>query len=563
MNIRELLIRIGVSTSGVTGELDKVDNKVQKTKRSFEMLNGAIALVAGAASIRSIFAIGDEMLNLQSQIGNATGDMAGAAAQMDNLSKHADAGRVAVNTYIGSWAKMMSGVKQFGGTADDTTKFMDTLSAAFVSNGTDTNTANAALFQLSQTMQGGQVQGEEMNSLIDAQGELFHDIAVEIGGTVTGYKKMQAAGKVSSEMLLKAVNKFYDKYQGRVEKMPMTVQQAMTKIGNQWKMGIAHMNQATPFISDIASMIISLGDKGAAALGWLVDALGGTNAALQDLKWQVVGFVALFTGAKLIGILTNPFTYVIIAIMAVIAVIQDLVGWINGDAKTAFGELFGDFAQYQHYIDDAKAGWQIMKKDIMDIVGIFRQLVALAKEFDNSDFSKTVAKGIQFAQNPFGGGEDKPSSEPVGFQNSPFKRGWDMLTSSINRATGNEQGAPSRVPDMLAGTLNQPLKNGDVPGTGVQPAPFSIPESVYRPVPVTFPGLPGDVKKPMTSDRMPNRNSVTINNNGNTTASIVVQAQPGQSPEQIGGAVVQKFKEATAPKGGFNPESLLQNAGAK
>lgn len=550
MNIRELLIRIGVSSAGATSELDKVDNKVQKTKRSFEMLNGAIALLAGAASLRSILGIGDEMQNLQSQIGNATGDMAGAAAQMDVLSKHADDGRVAVDTYIGSWAKMMSGVKQFGGTADDTTKFMDTLSAAFVSNGTDTNTANAALFQLSQTMQGGQVQGEEMNSLIDAQGELFHDIAVEIGGTVTGYKKMQAAGKVSSEMLLKAVNKFYDKYQGRVERMPMTVQQATTKIGNQWKMAIAHMNQATPFISDIANMILMLGDKGAAALGWLVDALGGTSAALNDLKWQVMGFVGLFAGAKLIGILTNPFTYVIIAIMAVIAVIQDLVAWIRGDAKTAFGELFGDFAQYQHYIDDAKAGWEIMKKDITDIVNIFRQLVALAKEFDNSKFSRTVAKGIEFAQNPFGAADNK-NSEPPGFMNSPAKRGWDALTSAINRATGNDQNAPSRVPDALAGVLNQPLKDGALPGLNVQP------------VPITFPGLPGVLKQPLTAERMPNRGGVTVNNNGNTTATITVQTQPSQSPEQVGSAIVQKFKDITKPAGGFNTESLLQNAGAK
>lgn len=523
MNIRELLIRIGVSTGRSGADLDRLDGRVNRVKSSFDALNGALALLAGGALLKNIIGIGDEMQNLQSQVGNATGDMAGAAAQMDVLSKHADDGRVAVDTYIGSWAKMMSGIKQFGGTAEDTTKFMDTLSAAFISNGTDTQTANAALFQLSQTMQGGQVQGEEMNSLIDAQGELYHDLAVEIGGSVVNYKKMQAAGTVTSEMLLKAVNKFYDKYSSRVTSMPMTVSQAMTKINNQWKMGIAHMNQASPVITDIANLILMLGDKGAAALGWLVDALGGVQAAITDLKWQVGGLVALFAGTKLIGILTNPFTYVVIAIMAAIAVVQDLVGWINGDAQTAFGTLFGNFDQYKHYIDDIKTGWEEVKRDFDDIVRTAQQLLDILKAIENSDISKSFGKAMQWIQNP-GGALTGGNEEPTGFANSPAKRGWDKLTSWINESTGNAPGAPSRVPDMFAGMVNQPLTAANVPSRGAT--------------------------------------TIQNTNSGNQTNQITVVAQPGMSAEDIGKAVAGKIPKPQGV-GIFNPESLMNFQGGK
>lgn len=523
MNIRELLIRIGVSTGTTNQELDKTDSKVEKLKNSFNMLNGALALLAGAATLRSIINIGDTMQNLQSQVGNATGDMNGAADMLDTLSVHADRGRVAVDTYVGSWAKMQSGIKQFGGTTDDTTKFMDTLNAAFISNGTATQSAEAALFQLGQTMQGGQVQGEEMNSLIDAQGELYHDLAVEIGGSVVNYKKMQAAGKVTSEMLLKAVNKFYDKYTERVDRMPMTVSQAMTKVSNQWKMGIAHMNQASPVISDIANSIIWLGDKGAAALGYLVEAMGGVDAAINNLKWQIGGLVALFTGAKLIGILTNPFTYVIIAIVAAIAVVQDLVGWIKGDAETAFGQLFGKFDQYEHYIDSIKQKWSEAKSGFNELVGMAGQLLTILRAIENSDISKAFGKLMNFIQNPFANGDDpNASSEPVGFKNSPAGKAWNWLTSSINSATGNEEGAPARVPNMLASVLNQPLAAGDLPSRG----------------------------------------ATSINNSGNQTVQITVQTQPGQSNEDIGRAVASKLP-APPKVGQFNPESLMNYAGAK
>ncbi|QAX92341.1 tail length tape measure protein [Pantoea phage vB_PagM_LIET2] len=523
MNIRELLIRIGVSTGTTGAELDKVDSKVQKVKNSFEMLNGALGILAAGASLRSIISIGDEMQNLQSRIGNATGDMAGAAAQMDVLSKHADDGRVAVDNYIGSWAKMMSGVKQFGGTADDTTKFMDTLSAAFVSNGTDTQTANAALFQLSQTMQGGQVQGEEMNSLIDAQGELYHDLAVEIGGTVTKYKKMQAAGKVTSEMLLKAVNKFYDKYQGRVEKMPMTVAQAWTKITNQWKMGIAHMNQASPVITDIANLIVMLGDKGSAALAWLVDALGGTQSAINDLKWQIGGLVAIFAGAKLISLLTNPFTYVIIAIMAAIAVVQDLTAWIRGDTKTAFGELFGSFDQFKPKLDAAaKAITDFKDNSIRELRELKEMLDSIANAFNAIiDSPNTIRRALGL-------------SETKGFGEGGGTAG-----------DGARESIPGQAYTQLFGWLDNQIgkaanwmNNTDTP-RAIGP-------------------------RTMGRDALgvPTEGGVNMQNSGNVTNHITVIAQPGQSPEDIGNAVAGKVSRPVLP-GTFNPASLMNNAGAK
>lgn len=525
MNIRELLIRVGLTgTTSVETGLNKIDGKVQKVKNSFEMLNSALGILAAGASIRSIIGIGDEMQNLQSRIGNATGDMAGAAAQMDVLSKHADAGRVAVDNYIGSWAKMMSGVKQFGGTAEDTTKFMDTLSAAFVSNGTDTQTANAALFQLSQTMQGGQVQGEEMNSLIDAQGELYHDLAVEIGGSVTNYKKMQAAGKVTSEMLLKAVNKFYDKYQSRVEKMPMTVSQAWTKITNQWKMGIAHMNQASPVITDIANAIVMMGDKGAAALAWLVDSLGGTSAAIADLKWQIGGLVAIFAGAKLISILTNPFTYVIIAIMGAIAIIQDLTAWIRGDTKTAFGEMFGSFDQFKPKLDAAlKAITEFKDNSIRELRELKDFLDSIANVFNaiiNSPNAIRKAVGLPETK---GFGEGGGTTQQAGVAGSIPVQAYNEVFGSLDQKIG-------QLVDWAYG------RNAAAP---------------YSP-----PSLGRD------SLGVPTAGPASIQNSGNQNIEIKVYAQPGQSAEDIGKAVAGKIPRP-AGVGTFNPQMLLNAAGAK
>lgn len=357
MIIRELFIKLGLAGANDADRgLGRLNNRVNQSIAAFNILGGVMAGVMGALSVANIARVGDEMQNLRSQIGNSTGDMSGAADQLDALAKHANDGRVSVESYAGSWAKMNSGIKQFGGTAGDTTKFMDTLSAAFVSNGTATESANAALFQLSQTMQGGQVQGEEMNSLIDAQGELYQDIAKAIGGTVNNYKDMQKKGKVTSEMLLNAVNQFYDKYTARVKNMPMTIAQANTIISNRWSLFIDKLNRKTNFISKTADAFLWMADKVEYALNIVTDALGGAENAVK-LFAVAIGSAALVASVYAFGaaiqFLFSPVTLIIGALALLFLVIEDIYGWTQGK-KSIMGDIFGNFNDYTEDIKKLK-----------------------------------------------------------------------------------------------------------------------------------------------------------------------------------------------------------------
>ncbi len=467
MVIRELLIRLGLQGTEQTGrDLDKIDGKVHNVTESFRGLGAVLTGLLAGISIKSIIDVADEMQNLRSQIGNSTGDMDNAASKLDELTRHANDGRVSVEAYTGSWAKMNSGIKQFGGDADDTTKFMDTLSAAFVSNGTATESANAALFQLSQTMQGGVVQGEEMNSLIDAQGELFNDIAKAIAGNVQNYKKMQSQGLVTAEMLLKAVNQFYDKYTSRVKTMPMTVQQSLTIIGNNWKLFTDRLNRESQIIPKIAGMFLWMSNKAEYAMQIVIDALGGAENAVKLLT-VAIGAAGLLGAIWLLpaafAALMSPVTLLIAGMVLLYAIGEDVNRWLNNQSSL-LGKAVGPVTDYTDSISQLNTALDLTIGNVKEVIKWFKWMTfwvergnkALA-DFSGADVGDIVYKNL----NPLAGSADILSEAMKFFSNSgpaaKFTAWLGIGGDSVEAKPGSQKNSLGVIaPSLISPQNNRP-----------------------------------------------------------------------------------------------------------
>lgn len=379
MIVRELLIRLGVvggreseqTFNRIDNGVKRLDNSVRSLSAPLANLNGILMGLFAGVSAAGFIKIADTMQGLRDQIGNATGGMQGAADMLDKLGEHATRGRVAVDEYASSWSKMHTGVKSFGGTTQDTTKFMDTLTAAFKSNGTPAETVSSALFQLGQSMQSGVIQGEEMNSLIDAQGELFNDLAVSIAGSVPAYKKLQSDGKVTSKMLLEAVNKQYDKYADRLRLAPMKVGDAITVVGNKWKLFTDRMNRETKFVQKIANGIIAVFDKIETKSGELIEKFGGIERVLSMLGLILTSggiVVGIYAIGAAIAFITSPFATLIAFISSLLIILDDFMVWRAG-GKSILGGMFGKYSETMKPIEDAVVG---MLKKIDEHVGILK-----------------------------------------------------------------------------------------------------------------------------------------------------------------------------------------------
>lgn len=545
MNVRELLIRVGFEGEQTVPELDKIDRKVDKVKESFLSLNTILSTLFVGGALKGLFGIGDAMQRLQAQIGNSTQDMENANARLNDLAKHANDNRTSIEAYADSWGKMNQGISRFGGTTEDTTTFVDTLSAAFKSNGTSAESANAALFQLGQTMQSGVVQGEEMNSFLDAQGTLANEVMTAIGGTVIGYKKMQAAGQVTAKMLMDAVNKQYPKYMAQLKAMPLALGDVWTIVLNDVKMGIANVNDETKAIPRIARYLMDAWNKLKTTAGELLERIGGLDNALQSLA-RVAAPLAILLGVlkgfQVLSMLATP-TGMVIALAGAIGLLyDDYRVWKDG------GESLIDWEEWEGPINNAIDSTKDLAFGVRDLAKAFGELLGIdlskwTLKGELEDLSKHMKELVDLGQNladvinHLSAGEFKEAA-------SSFKKAWsgnnpEQNTDALPGVTASAESVfkPDRVvyqrpewwPDWLGGK-GQALNAM----TQAQPlAPGNTPSRVQPNVTVTAP----------------------------VTATINIQQQPGESGDALAARVTDALRKQQQPA--FDPRSLLIAGGAK
>lgn len=550
MNIRELLIRVGFDGGNTDRALNTIEKKTDKVKNGFQALNGVLATLFAAGSLRSLIQTADAMQNLQSRIGAATGDIAGAGAQLSELTKHANENRMGIEAYADSWAKFNTGMVRMGKTSEDTTALVDGLSAAFRVNGTEGNTAAGALFQLTQSISGGTVQMEELNSLMDAQGNLYVTVAEDIGGTTTAFKKMVSQGKVTSKMLADSLIKNTRKYIEQLRNMPRTLGDVWTVVTNDIKNAIRGVNSESGFTAKVAARLLKAWDRLKKGADDFVDSLGGPDGLIQLLKdcgetalWMAGAFAAI----KFVSMLATPAGIASAAVLALGAAFlllkNDFEVWQNGGQSAidwghwgdqvmrladAFGLTSTNVDKTGKALDNLKSfslsDWSV-KDEIESISRMFNQLANTIN--DVAMTARAVAQLDYGAATYYADRTMNPDRyyDQNGQKLDPSGRG------------ETEDYADRYYRDRLHGK-QQPVAPQDT-----QP---------------TRQGWEGDYVPPQT---LPGVNTTSNTNNVTNNVSVTVNAQTNATAADIG-AEVKRQVSAQTPRDKL-ADSLTKNAGAK
>lgn len=556
MNIRELLIRIGFDGNEANDGLDSLDRATDKVKSGFEGLGAILSALFAGGALAGLASMADEMQNLQSRIGSATGDIAGANAQLNELTEHANANRMSITAYADSWAKFETGMVRMGKTSQDTTDLVDGLSAAFRVNGTEGNTAAGALFQLTQSISGGTVQMEELNSLMDAQGNLYVAVAEDIGGTTTAFKKMVSQGKVTSKMLAESLIKETRKYIKQLREMPMTLDDVWTVVTNDTRNAINNINNSASIIPRLAKTLMGWWDKMTMSVEKFIDSLGGMDLAVTHLKNMLTPLAAalgMLAGFKALAMLTTPIGLVLSLATAIGLLYDDYKTWKDG------GESLIDWSEWEPQIKQAIAAidWVIDK---------FKELTGAKTDAEAVFNGIAAAIGLAFGVKTVGmvmgvvNAISQIGSTATGALGQLMilisaaqtaSEYWDKFIDQTKDENGNQKATTAGglfVKDSAFGRgydafndfwKSTPLGQGNWTGA-TQPA-----------------GVP------LAPGNTPANSSVTNNVQAPTTvnAPITIVPPAGSSPEDIGAAVQEHLSKRVT--GGFDPHNLLMNGGAK
>ncbi|OTU44235.1 phage tail tape measure protein [Acinetobacter pittii] len=153
------------------------------------------------------------------------------------------------------YSKYMSNAKTLNLTQEQTAKLTEITSKAVAISGSNTESAAAALFQYGQSLDGNILRAEEYNSLVDGAGGLLNAMAKGLGVTRGELRQMMLDGKLTGEVITKALLKAGDSVEQLYGKTNKTIGASLEMLSNGITKFVGETGQGSGAAQSLAGAI--------------------------------------------------------------------------------------------------------------------------------------------------------------------------------------------------------------------------------------------------------------------------------------------------------------------
>jgi tape measure domain-containing protein len=254
----------------------------------------------------------------------------------------------------GSYDDMAKSVAKLGMLAGDAFKnndemiaFTELMNKSFTVSGASESEKSAAMYQLTQAMSSGILQGDELRSIRENAPMFYQAIAEYTGKSTAELKEMGANGEITADIMKNALFAAGDDIEAKMEQMPKTFGNAMTNIKNSAAYylqpvadRISEMLNSETFQNALNVILRGIQLFASLALSGF-DAVGNAIQFFKDNMWLTIPIITaaavVLTGllvpalaASLVGILKNIAAWAVAhwQLLLVAAVIGIVVGAI-------------------------------------------------------------------------------------------------------------------------------------------------------------------------------------------------------------------------------------------
>ena len=280
----------------------------------------------------------------------------------------------------GSYDDMAKSVAKLGMLAGDAFKnndemiaFTELMNKSFTVSGASESEKSAAMYQLTQAMSSGMLQGDELRSIRENAPMFYQAIAEYTGKSTAELKEMGANGEITADIMKNALFAAGDDIEAKMEQMPKTFGNAMTNIQNSATYylqpvadRISEMLNSETFQNALNVILRGIQLFASLALSGF-DAVGNAIQFFKDNMWLTIPIITatavVLTGllvpalaASLAGILKNIAAWAIAhwQLLLVAAVIGIVVG-----AITTMNPVLLTLAAIIGILVLAYAAWQV------------------------------------------------------------------------------------------------------------------------------------------------------------------------------------------------------------
>ena len=281
-------------------------------------VKGIVTTLAAGAGAKAVLGLSDQLASSSARLSLIVDDGGSVDALEQKIMASAQRSRA---SYLGTMQTISKLGLQAGdafNSNDELIRFTELLNKNFVIGGSSATEQAAAMYQLTQAMGSGRLQGDEYRSIIENAPMLagaIEEYMRNVQGATGAMKDWSSEGLLTADVIKAAVFNSADEVEARFQQMPMTWGQVRTQMQNK---AIAAFDPVLSKLNQVANSerfetvtdgIVSGLATIAAVAGVVLDLLiSGGSLVVDNWSWLepiVWGLVAAFVAYNTVALITN------------------------------------------------------------------------------------------------------------------------------------------------------------------------------------------------------------------------------------------------------------------
>ncbi|ATW45533.1 tape measure protein [Glaesserella parasuis] len=285
-DLATLAIKVTTSGAGKSArDLNNVERAAKRTETATEQLNkcfgrlqALLALSGIGGGISHLLALADKMQSLRNQVQFVTSSMTEMNQVQKELFEIAQRTRGSLEATTTLYTRSARALKDYGYAQKDILQFTETMNKAMAVGGVSAEAQASALFQLSQALGSGQLQGDEFKTIAESAPIILDVLAEYMGKSRAEVKKLAGEGQLTSKLIFEAFNGSTEKINQKFEQMPLSFGGAMQQMENAFMKFADEQNRTLGITENLAAGISFLAQNFEYLAGVLLAIAAGNGA---------------------------------------------------------------------------------------------------------------------------------------------------------------------------------------------------------------------------------------------------------------------------------------------
>lgn len=219
-----------------------------------------VASLGVVGALAGIVKAADQANTAIGRLNAALGSRNLAIETYDQLARTAASIGINVNSSVDAFLRFDLAARQMGRSREEAMRFSETVQKLAIVSGTSAAEAAGAFLQLGQGLASGRLQGDELRSILEQMPQLAEVIASSMGVAVGQLRALGSEGRLTPEIIFKAVLEAQQRVNTQFAQMPLTVERASVQMQAGFAAVARRIDETLGISNNLARVMQALGN---------------------------------------------------------------------------------------------------------------------------------------------------------------------------------------------------------------------------------------------------------------------------------------------------------------